>query len=790
MLKRLHTKTGSRRWRRARAAAERRRGSALISALILLSMLTMLGLSMLSSGLSGSRAVTAQADEHRLSSSVESVAALAAQDVWAGYLRTQGGAAGSIDSVRDYLDGLGLEDSPGATAPGAGAGQEWLARLGLPGQGAAREFGDVTVDGVRVFRRDEGDTTRLFVTVQATTKRGEGLVGDPLQRSVQIVYSIEPRPFEGFDYGVLANNVSCVFCHTVIDSAERYWNTDPDKFGTFNKVKVGTLETLQLRNDLRAGVTDWDADTRIAGTLYVRGNATNQNGNPITNWSAQTARPCFTSDGGQLVQDDNGDLSWGSFSPAGDPPEAGENLYLHYPTDYDEMVDGNLPTAFPPPFPDNGGIDPVTGERTSAGSGNRQCDASEFYASARDAEGTISSGTISVIAPGASVDTDGEYTQTFVTGTHASLGSSTTGNVVLRGTRDNPIVINGTVAIDGDVLIQGYIKGSGSLLVRGNIYVPTDLQYLDGQVVMEGDDPAHPTGPRTFGIAQDGTRNVLGLTCGGNMLIGDYLAPSAGGSPGPDDIVTGNPDGPWNFTLGQISLFNRSEWARTQETVPGPNSALDDPSTWIPNPTYVAGYVPRYYQFGEGDVIPIFNLGDVRFDPSTGGWVGAEVPTSWDDSILTLLDPSDTTNPLLYDPATGAARATVLQVTPSDGWLTEELQERAIEAYRAEHVAGAPVHIDGLLYTNNAIFGIVNRSDPARGSLEVNGSIVCADLGLLAPGWRAGAAVPASQRVPGSPYQVGLRVNYDKRTKDMLNVSNPFQVTMRRTLWNPTANVL
>ncbi len=790
MMKRLQTVTGSRHWRRARAAANRRRGSALISALILLSMLTMLGLSMLSSGVSGTRAVVSQADEHRLTSSVESVAALAAQNVWAGYLQSQGGAAGSIDSVRTYLDGLNLTHTAGSGAPAVGQGADWLARVNLPGANGAREFGDVTVDGVRVLRRDEGESTRLYVTVQATTKRGQGLVNDPLSRSVQIVYSIEPRPFEGFDYGVLANNVSCVFCHTVIDSAERYWNTDPNDFGSFHKVKVGTLETLQLRNDLRAGVTDWDADTRIAGSLYVRGHATNQAGNPIASWGAQSARPCITNANGQMLEDDTGALSWGPFSPAGDPPVAGENLYLNYPTNYNEMVDGNLPTAFPPPFPDNGGIDPVTNTRTSAGTGNRQCDPNEFYASARNAEGSISSGMISVTDPANPIDSDAEYTTAFVTGNQASLASSTTGNVVLRGTRDNPIVINGTVAIDGDVVIQGYIKGAGSILARGNIYVPMDLQYLDGQVVLEGDDPEHPTGARTFGVAQDGTRNVLGLTCGGNMLIGDYLQPAAGYEPGPNDIITGNPDSPFNFTLGQISLFNRTEWAHTQEFLPGPASVLDDPNTWVPNPNYVAGYMPRYYQFGPGDVIPIFNLGDLRFNPATGTWIGAEVPTAWDDSMLTMVDPHDTSNPLLYDPDTGVARATVLSVTPSSGWITDELQERAIEAYRAEHPEGSPVHIDGLLYTNNAIFGIVNRHDPSHGALEINGALVCADLGLLAPGRRAVSGTPMRDRVPGSPYQVGLRVNYDKRTKEMLNVSNPFQVTIKRTLWNPTASVL
>jgi len=37
---------------------------------------------------------------------------------------------------------------------------------------------------------------------------------------------------------------------------------------------------------------------------------------------------------------------------------------------------------------------------------------------------------------------------------------------------------------------------------------------------------------------------------------------------------------------------------------------------------------------------------------------------------------------------------------------------------------------------------------------------------------------------------VGLQLNYDPRVKSMLNVSNPNQVQIKRTLWNPTANIL
>lgn len=784
----------SRRMRRARAAVRGRKGSAMISALVLLSVLAMLGLSMLSASVSSTRVVTSQSDDHKLTSAVESVAALAAQDVWAGYLRSQGGAASTIATAREYFDTIGLTHVAGNGPPSAQQGSDWLTQIALPASLAGEgEFDGVRVDGVRMLRRDEGDSTRLYVTVQATTRRGEGLATPALQRAVQIVYTIEPRPFEGFDYGILANNVNCVFCHTVIDSADRVWNEDPAAFDSFHKVKVGTLESLMLRSDARPAVGDYDADTRIAGSLYVRGHATNQNGVPISNWAAQSARSCAFDASGNLQQNDTGGLASVNFSPAGDPPVAGENLYLNYPSDYSAMVDGSLPSSFPPPFPDDGGIDPVSGAHSSVGEGNRRVDPHEFYAQARNAEGAITAGTITVTDGSDAIDSAAEYEAAFVTGNQSNLSASTTGNVILTGTRENPIVIDGTVAIDGDVIINGYVKGSGTLLVSGNIFVPSDLQYLDGQVVLSGDDPSNPTGPRTFGVAQDGTRNVLGLTCGGNMLIGDFLQPGTGAGEQPSDaVVSGNPDSPWNFALAQISLFNRGEWARTQQHLPGPGDDVDDPSTWtVTNPGYVADYVPRYYQFGPGDTIPIYNRGELYFDASSQTWIGdAEVPVAWDPELMTYVDPSDTTNPLLYDQVSGEPRATVLSLAPANNWISESSLEQAIEHFKSEHPEGEPMQIDGLMYTNNAIFGIVYRRDSMKGRLEVNGALVCADLGLLAPGYRAPASLPRSELVPGSPYAVGLRVNYDKRTKGMIHVVNPFQVTMKRTLWNPTATTL
>ncbi|MCB9913650.1 MAG: hypothetical protein H6828_00715 [Planctomycetes bacterium] len=780
-----------------RRERRRRKGSALIPALMVASLMAMLGLSMLQATLNGSRVVNFQGDEYRLKSAVESVGIVATDRIWSQYLAAQGGAAGSINSFRAYLDGAGIADAGPGGPPPADAGLDFLEIAGVPGAGVGNpEFDDVNIDALRVVRRDAGESTQLYVTVSASTNRGKDIVNPVLNRAIQLVYTIEPAQFDGFDYGVLTNNVNCIFCHSVVDSADRYYNLDAGAHGTFDRVKVGTLESLMIRDNMdgRPDIGDWDADSYIAGSLYMRGKLTNHDGVPITSGWNEKSFKSFAFDGdGHLVEDAWGDLQSTPFAPNSDPHATGENIYLDYPTQYSEMPDGVLPTSFPPPFPDNGGTNPATGLADTSGAGNKRVDPFEFYQASQEAEGAIVAGIINVSDPSFVIDQPAEYSAALFTGNQPSLGSATSGNVILTGTPENPIVIDGTIAIDGDLVINGYVKGQGSILVSGNIYIPTDLKYLDGQAYLPGDGEGSPSGPRTFGIAQDGTKNALGLAAGGNMLLGDYLKPSVFTAPGQYEYIDGTPNSDWNFSLAELSLFNRTEWAKTQPLLPGAGDDQHDPSTWsVPNPSYAGvDYVPRYYNFGPGDEIPIYNLGDIHFDAASGTWRGdEEVPLSWDEDKLTIWDPSDTSNAALYDPSTGAAKAAILQLTPKDGWLSDYMQKLAIEYFETQHAYDTPMQIDGLLYTNNAIFGIVHRGDRMKGQLQINGALVCPDLGVLAPGRKNTAGYGTGDNPPDSPYKVGLRLNYDRRVKGMLNVTNPNQVTIKRTLWNPTANML
>lgn len=785
-------------------AARRRRGSALIPALMTVAMLSMLALSMLSATLSGARVVGHQGDEHRLTSAVESVGILATERLWSAYLTDQGGSAGTVQSLRQFLDANGVQDAGPGGPPSSAEGLDMLEIAGIPGAGSNQPaFDGVEIEAVRLVRRDNGDRTQLYVTVKAKTGRGGGLVQKGLERAVQLVYTVEPEQFEGFEYGVLANNVNCIFCHTVIDSTDRYYNTDPNAFGTFDRVKVGTLESLMLRDnwDGRPAVTDWDADSLVGGSVYVRGSTTDHDGDLISDWANLSFKSLAFDGSGHVHEDQWGDGSLTDFSPAGDPPQPGENLYLDYPTDYSAMPDGKLPTTFPPPFPDDGGIDPVTGAPSGAGAGNRRVDPAEFYATAQTAEGTISGGVINVSDATTVIDTSAEYSDAITNGNAASLPSSTTGNVILTGTETNPIIIDGDVAIDGDVIINGYVLGEGTIIASGNVYVPTDLKYLDGKQQMPGDTNVF-TGPRTFGISPadstapngyQGVKNALGLLAGGNVLLGDYLKPQTFSNPGQYDIVTGDSTGDWNFALAELSLFNRGEWAKTQPLLPGQGEDKNDPSSWtVPNPSYEGpSYVPRYYNFGSGDEIPVYNMGSIYFDSGTGTWKGdSEVPLAWDPSLLSIWDPSDTSNAALYDQTTGAAKAAISQLTPSNGWFTDAMQKEMLEHFESQRTSGTPMEIDALLYTNNAIFGIVHRDDTMKGQMVVNGSLVCPDLGLLAPGHKSRGTAGTKANPPGSPFKIGLQLNYDRRLKNMLNVVNPNVVTIKRALWNPAANAL
>ncbi len=594
----------------------------------------------------------------------------------------------------------------------------WLDALGLVDSSSLLLASNQTVahqgrvDSVRVDRTDMPGNTALELKV-----RSYGSDGVRSNEMVTEVLQIGSGVFSGFDFAILAKNINCIMCHARVDNAKRFYNTDVTKQDSFDRVKVASLESMLIRTT--------SADSYIAGTLYTRGIVTDKSGVPITDLSPTNrgveAWACTDGTIDEPLTPEK------MTNTTGSPLPAYGNLYLNYPTNAADMTDGPLPTSFPSAIPDV--------------NNNRIVDASEFTEIASTATGQIQGGIIYGVPAG------GSYAGAALpgAGNEASVNGNYAGNLILVGTDANPIVINSKVAVDGDVIIKGKISGDGQIFAKGNVYVVGDVTYTDGSAA----------GNRTFGVSADGSYNALSLAAGGNIMVGDYLTPGGGNILDVNSRDAGDGTSSFSFTMSEITLFNRGEWSRTQATLPGAGGTV------VANPEYDPTYIPRYYTLGAGDPVYIYNKNPISkgknngtyYDPATRSWKGKEHVGSYDTTMLTKINVGD---PRL-------ASAVRLNLAPNATWLTEaQLKQFSINDENAR-VAGTAFQFDGQLYTNNSIFSLTRSASKTAGKMQVNGSIVASDIGILVP--------------------VELRVNYDSRLRSKLQIASNEAIFLTRVSW-------
>ncbi len=95
-------------------------------------------------------------------------------------------------------------------------------------------------------------------------------------------------------------------------------------------------------------------------------------------------------------------------------------------------------------------------------------------------------------------------------------GTSDDSTIVLIGTDDNPIEINGPVVVEGDIIIRGTITGQGTLYAGRNIHVVGDIEYATSPSW-----PKPDATPMTTAVSNNAA-DFMGLACKGNVIIGDY----------------------------------------------------------------------------------------------------------------------------------------------------------------------------------------------------------------------------------------------------------------------------
>lgn len=589
-------------------------------------------------------------------------------------------------------------------------------------------------------------------------------------------------PFAGTEYAILTENISCTLCHLRVSTLEFAKNVEGEaSTDKFKRALIGTTKFLNARFD--------GADTEIHGSLYVaQGVRVQDHGNPSTLSEmvrstnglrmAELERPA-NMDADDIFRSTFTGLRNGSgifdsvvrqmnlqtapILPNG-LPAPGYELY----DQYSGNGDYELPTEFPSPFPD-------TGDGAGTGRKNRRIEDAELNPVKGRSNGSITLKHLVRIPHNSdSRYSAGQYTfnsdrlpelntadpeVTITTNEHSPS------NLVLIGTKDNPIRLNGQVVIQGDVMIKGYVEGKGTILATGNVYIPSDIQYKNA---------ASNTNDEVF--AQS---NLLGIAAGGSIVIGDYLSkvtgPSANFDTGRYDGGTpeSNPDYV-TYVAEQIAIYNREELTRTLKKVPlnrGRDLSVES-SYNSPNTLYDPVYTPRYYTMYPDTPAYAFiktSGNGARFDQNTKSWVTGEAPNYYRDQFKIDNVPANVKN--------SSVTPRSLSIHPN--WISPQNMLSLIANEEGKRIIGErngkPFRIDGLLYTNNAIFNIQRRMSQInqngnwtadrsshQAKMEINGSIIAPDLGMLV----------ISE----------FHVNYDRRVKDLLQ---PREIT---TKWQPKAS--
>ena len=93
------------------------------------------------------------------------------------------------------------------------------------------------------------------------------------------------------------------------------------------------------------------------------------------------------------------------------------------------------------------------------------------------------------------------------------------GNTVIIGTKENPMIIDGSVLIKGDLVIKGPYKGVGSVYVTGNIYIPGNITATESVFPF----PADPAAALVKGakLVKDKTGDALGLAAAKSIFVAD-----------------------------------------------------------------------------------------------------------------------------------------------------------------------------------------------------------------------------------------------------------------------------
>ncbi len=655
------------------------------------------------------------------------------------------------------------------------------------------------------------DANRGIKVTNLTLSRGDDINGfnftinstaqvENKSRTAVQTMNVGGSPFTGFDYAVLANNISCILCHAEIRNVDLDNNTTKSLYNTYDRVKVASLMNLMFRP------TSDVADSRVAGTIYTRGSIINSYTNASMSSTdlanKQLSTYPFNATTGKITQNaTSGALgSIIALSPvtgvdSGGAPLTGGNLYKSYPTDPKLMKDSILPGAFPAPYPDD--------------NADKIVQSSEFHGISDLLYGTVSGGIAYGVPTGSTYSGTTFPTSSNAAATTLASTGQYTGNLILTGTTANPILLNGQIAVEGDLLLRGVVKGTGQVFVMGNTFIAGDVTYADGT---------------TFGKATDGTKNSMAVITGGSVVIGDYLTirgknHSKNVQTTPDHTAISGysvtPAYSTGVTAGELSIQTRVS-TQTVSNVQNPSKTTDtkesltigynDPNVSDGNGIVTARGGNQQASFTQAELMIFNNLEMAKavadttntYKPRFYGLnsnapdniyfydnTSSEHAIRYDEGAATAGGTSTTVLSLAnyivkkgYGSKNIPTRAARLFLNPAGGWLSETvLRKMWWDDEQSRTTANDIFNFDGLLYCNNSIFCItrskVRHGSNTEGKMRVRGALICPDIGVLTAG--------NSGLISGG--NTSFLLQYDRRVRDFWSPQDRTQVTFRRQVY-------
>lgn len=331
--------------------------------------------------------------------------------------------------------------------------------------------------------------------VAATTTVGDALEDRRTPQSVRVRLDFGNNPI--FDLAMLTVTTNCMFCHMRVNG------------------DVGSIGFLRpgWGGEGSSGANSGN-HSFVVGEVYVAPPTNAALPDNVTNdgvtWTDPHGTAQKTLNGLKVLKPDGDDVSNDQATLANN--EAG-TIHVNYDgPKLPEDTNGDDKPDFPP-------IDTTVAERQSTGRLGVGSAASAITVNGEPHDaGAYGAWKVPLRGDYASDLTPATPTDFEHTTPDGGQASVVDGNLILIGTYDNPIQLDGDVFVRGDVIIKGYVQGKGGIYAGRNVYVAGDLVYKDTPASW----PLKNDGEAVDSIQDEPGTTELRLAARSNIVVGDW----------------------------------------------------------------------------------------------------------------------------------------------------------------------------------------------------------------------------------------------------------------------------